>query len=47
MVQNGIGCCGNQQIAIAAAEEKMISEDEVVYPKVFSYISLVIISSLN
>lgn len=33
MVQNGIGCCGNQQIAIAAAEEKMISEDEVVYPK--------------
>ncbi|XP_074587637.1 phosphatidylinositol/phosphatidylcholine transfer protein SFH12-like [Curcuma longa] len=33
MVQNGIGCCGKQQLTVAAAEEKMISEDEVVYPK--------------
>ncbi|XP_042392818.1 phosphatidylinositol/phosphatidylcholine transfer protein SFH12-like [Zingiber officinale] len=32
MVQNGIGCCGKQQLSIAV-EEKMISEDEVVYPK--------------
>ncbi|KAG6532996.1 hypothetical protein ZIOFF_006856 [Zingiber officinale] len=33
MVQNGIGCCGRQQHA-SAAEEKMISEDEIVYQKV-------------
>lgn len=33
MVQNGIGCCGRQQLA-SAAEEKMISEDEIVYQKV-------------
>lgn len=32
MVQNGVGCCGRQQLA-SAAEEKMISEDEIVYQK--------------
>ncbi|XP_042448220.1 phosphatidylinositol/phosphatidylcholine transfer protein SFH12-like [Zingiber officinale] len=33
MVQNGIGCCGRQQQHASAAEEKMISEDEIVYQK--------------
>lgn len=38
MVQNGVGCCGRQQLA-SAAEEKMISEDEIVYQKVSSLLS--------
>ncbi|XP_042381446.1 phosphatidylinositol/phosphatidylcholine transfer protein SFH12-like [Zingiber officinale] len=41
MVQNGIGCCGRQQHA-SAAEEKMISEDEIVYQKLLPIVEKVV-----
>ncbi|KAK1268278.1 hypothetical protein QJS04_geneDACA005116 [Acorus gramineus] len=33
MVQNGEARCGRQSAAFSEAEEKMISEDEILYPK--------------
>jgi hypothetical protein len=34
MVQNGVGRCGNQGSSPFEVEEKTISEDDIIYPKV-------------